>query len=69
MPRQYELLAVNRNRLEEPEQEGVASLSDEDARVVKLINQLHVGYPERGARRFQTWRPGRPGGNEVECVL
>jgi len=46
--RQCELLAVNRNRLEEPGRSGVRS---EDLELARRIDEIHLRFPEFGARR------------------
>ena len=50
--RQSELLGVNRNRLQ-PRQRG--TLSEEDLKVARRIDEIYLRFPEFGARRMKLW--------------
>jgi putative transposase len=53
--RQCELLAVNRNRLEDASHEGSTPLSEADASMVRRMDEVHLEHPELGARRLKAW--------------
>ena len=57
--RQAELLGVNRNRLE-PRQR--LALCEEDLNIARRIDEIHLRFPEFGARRMKLWlsRENRP---------
>jgi putative transposase len=57
--RQAELLGVNRNRLE-PRQR--LALRGEDLNIARRIDEIHLRFPEFGARRMKLWlsRENRP---------
>jgi putative transposase len=59
--RQCELLGVNRNRLEGPERSGVGS---EDLEMARRIDELHLRFPEFGARRTSQYLQ-REGGKKA----
>jgi putative transposase len=50
--RQCELLGVNRNRLANPTRGG---LGEEDLEIARRIDELHLRFPEFGARRMSLW--------------
>ena len=50
--RQCELLGVNRNRLAVPARGG---LVEKDLEVARRIDELHLHFPEFGARRMSQW--------------
>lgn len=50
--RQCELLGVNRNRLSRTEGEG---LGEADQEMARRIDELHLRFPEFGARRMSQW--------------
>lgn len=50
--RQCELLGVNRNRLEASPQGG---LSETDLQLARRIDEVHLRFPEFGARRMKLW--------------
>lgn len=50
--RQCELLGVNRNRLASPVRGG---LNEEDLEMARRIDELHLRFPEFGARRMSQW--------------
>ncbi|MEI6716023.1 MAG: IS3 family transposase [Verrucomicrobiota bacterium] len=50
--RQCQLLGVNRNRLEEIRQGG---LEGEDLKLARRMDELHLRFPEFGARRMKAW--------------
>lgn len=50
--RQCELLGLNRNRLGSAEREGLGS---EDLEMARRIDELHLRFPEFGARRMSKW--------------
>ena len=57
--RQCELLGVNRNRLQRRE----VDLDEEELALTRRLEELHLRFPEFGARRMSQWllREGRPG--------
>lgn len=50
--RQCELLGLNRNRLEGP---GCQGLGSEDLEMARRIDEIHLRFPEFGARRMSHW--------------
>lgn len=50
--RQCELLGVNRNRLAVPARGG---LEEKDLEMARRIDELHLRFPEFGARRMSQW--------------
>ena len=50
--RQCELLGVNRNRLAASPQGG---LSEADLQLARRIDEVHLSFPEFGARRMKLW--------------
>ena len=50
--RQCELLGVNRNRLEP---RGPAGLGPKDLEMARRIDEVHLRFPEFGARRMSQW--------------
>ena len=50
--RQCQLLGVNRNRLEEKRPE---KLEGEDLQLARRMDELHLRFPEFGARRMKAW--------------
>lgn len=60
--RQCELLGLNRNRLDAPSRGG---LGEGDLGMARRIDEIHLRFPEFGARRMSQWllREGREGAN------
>ena len=60
--RQCELLGLNRNRLDAPTRGG---LGEGDLEMARRIDEVHLRFPEFGARRMSQWllREGREGAN------
>jgi putative transposase len=50
--RQCELLGLNRNRLGSADRQGLGS---EDLEIARPIDELHLRFPEFGARRMSKW--------------
>jgi HTH-like domain len=58
--RQCELLGINRNRLESPKRGGLGA---EELELARRIDEIHLRFPEFGARRMSQWllREGEAG--------
>ena len=50
--RQCELLGLNRNRLDAPTRGG---LGEGDLEMARRIDEIHLRFPEFGARRMSQW--------------